>query len=200
VTPAFPLLRWVAPLWLAVYVPAYAAGYGWANFVFLCNLGVFLLAAGLWVGSPLLISSQAIGVLLIDVIWTLDLVSRLLTGTHWIGGTEYMWDPRWPLFTRLLSLYHVGLPGLLLWALHRTGYDRRALLLQSLIAVAAVVAGRLVGPHVNINYAYVDPLLKRSWQPAALHVALIAGTLVAVVYPLTHAALARLFPAVRSGR
>ena len=137
---------------------------------------------------------------MIDTVWTLDFLWRLLLGRHLIGGTEYMWDPRWPLCTRLLSLYHVVLPGLLLMALRRTGYDRRAYLLQSLIAVGAVIAGRLLGPRVNINYAFVDPILKRSWQPAALHLAVIAGTLVAVVYPLTHAAIARLYPAAPSRR
>ena len=115
------------------------------------------------------------------------------------GGTEYMWDPRWPLPIRALSLYHVALPGLLLFALRRTGYDRRAYLLQSLIAVAAVVASRLVAePDANINNAFYDPILKRSWQPVALHVAMIVGTLVGVIYPLTHAALSRLYPAART--
>lgn len=103
---AFPVLRWVGLAWLAVYLPAYATVYGFANFLFLCNLAVLLVVAGLWRGSALLLSSQAIGILLVGTAWTLDLVLRLATGRHWIGGTEYMWDPQWPLATRLLSLYH----------------------------------------------------------------------------------------------
>jgi hypothetical protein len=193
VTPAFPSLRWVAALWLAVYLPAYAAGYGWANFLFLCNLGVFVLAAGLWAGSPLLISSQAIGVLLVDVVWTLDLASRLVTGRHWIGGTEYMWDPRWPLFTRLLSLYHTVTPFLIVHALRRVGYDRRAYWLQSALGVAGVLAGRMLGQEANVNGAFLDPIFKRSWGPPPLHLAVVAGALVLVVYPLTHLVLSGLF-------
>jgi hypothetical protein len=194
----FPRLRWLAPSWLAVYLPAYQLSYGAANFLFLCNLALLLACLGLWRGSALLLSSAALSSLVIDPIWALDVGWRLLLGRHLIGGTEYMWDPRWPLAVRLLSLYHVALPVLLLLALRRTGYDRRAYRLQSLIALAAVVAGRLVGPHVNINYAYVDPLLKRSFEPAVLHVAVIWGGLVGVIYPLTHTALARLFPSARS--
>jgi hypothetical protein len=34
--------------------------------------------------------------------------------------------------------------------------------LQSAIAVFAVPLGRLFGPAANINYAYVEPLLKRT--------------------------------------
>jgi hypothetical protein len=201
VSPAvFPRLRWLAPIWLAVYLPAYAFSYGLANFLFLCNIAVMMACAGLWRGSALLVSSAALSSLVVDPVWTLDFAWRLLLGRHLIGGTEYMWDPRWPLPVRLLSLYHVVLPILLLVALRRTRYDLRAYPLQSLIAVTAVVAGRLVGPHVNINYAFVDPLLKRSWQPAALHVALIAGALAGVLYPLMHAALSRLYPPARSIR
>jgi len=193
VTPAFPTLRWVAIAWLAVYVPAYASAYGWANFVFLCNLGVFVLAAGLWSGSPLLISSQAIGMLVVDVVWTADLLSRLVTETHWIGGTEYMWDPRWPLFTRLLSLYHAATPLLVVHGLRRVGYDPRAYWLQSALAVAGVLVGRLLGPEANVNGAFRDPMFQRAWGPPVVHLAAVAGTLVLAVYPLTNLALSRIF-------
>jgi hypothetical protein len=191
--PSFPVARWVALAWLAVYVPSYSLAYGVANFLFLCNLGVLLCALGLWLGSPLILSSQALGSMLVSAAWTLDVASRLISGRHWIGGTEYMWDPRWPLFTRLLSLYHVLLPLALLWALSRVGYDRRGLPLQSAIAVAGVVAGRLLGPEANINHAFVDPLCKRSWGPAPVHIGVVAGALVGVAYPLTHLVLRRMY-------
>lgn len=191
---AFPILRWVGLAWLLVYVPSYAVAYGFANFLFLCNLTVFLVVAGLWAGSSLLLSSQAVALVALGAAWTLDLVSRLATGSHWIGGTEYMWDPQWPLPTRLLSLYHVAGPVLLIHALRRVGYDRRGLWLQSLIALVAVPLGRLVSPELNVNHAFVDPILKRAFEPAALHVAIIAGALVLVVYPLTAALLRRTLP------
>ncbi len=188
---AFPVLRYVALAWLAVYLPSYALAYGWANFLFLCNLGVFLLAAGLWSGSALLVSSQAIGVFVVDLVWTADLLSRLLTGTHWIGGTEYMWDPRWPLFTRLLSLYHVATPVLIVHGLRRLGYDRRAFWLQAGLAAVFIPLGRLLGPEANVNGAFLDPIFKRAWGPAPLHLAVVTGALVLVVYPLTDLALRR---------
>jgi hypothetical protein len=194
VTP-FPVLRWAVLALLLVLVPAYTAAYGPANFAFLCNLSLFLTAAGLWSGSRLLLSSQAVGLLGIASAWTLDLSLRLLLGRHVIGGTEYMWDARFPLATRLLSFYHVALSAVLLYALRRLGYDRRGYLLQSAIAVAAVSAGRLLGPAANVNHAFVDPIFRRSWGGAVSHVAVVAGTLVLVVYPLTHLALARAFRA-----
>jgi len=190
----FPRLRWAAAAWMAVYVPSYALAYGFANFLFLCNLAVILVAAGIWTCSRLLLSSQAVGILLVGIVWTVDCASGLLTGGHLIGGTEYMWDPRWPLFTRLLSLYHLVLPVLLLAILRRIGYDRRGYLLQSGIAVVGVVAGRLFGPESNINDAFVDPILKKTWGGPATHIAVVAGALVLVAYPLTHLLLTRLCP------
>jgi hypothetical protein len=191
--PVFPVARWLAVLWLAVYVPAYAVFNGPANFLFLCDISVFLVVWGLWQGSALLLSSQAVACLLVSTLWTLDVLSRLLTGANLIGGTEYMWDATIPLFIRLLSCFHAALPLVALAAVRRTGYDRRGLLLQSAIAVAAVAAGRLVGPQANLNYAFTDPLFRRSFGPAPFHIAVIAGSLVLVVYPLTHLALKRVF-------
>jgi len=192
--PCFPRLRWVAAAFLATYVPAYGVAYGLANFLFLCNLSVVLAAAGLWTCGRLLLSSQAVAILLVGAAWTLDLASRLLTGSHSIGGTEYMWDPQWPLFTRLLSLYHMALPVLLVLALRRIGYDPRGYWLQSGIAIVGVSIGRLFGPAVNLNYAYVEPLFKRTWGGPVTHVAAVAGFLVLLAYPLTHLLLLRLCP------
>ena len=197
--PCFPRLRWAAALWLALYVPAYALAYGFANFLFLCNLTAILAAVGIWTCSRLLLSSQAIAILLVGAAWTADLVSRLLTGTHLIGGTEYMWDPQWPLPTRLLSLYHVVLPVVLVLGLRRIGYDRRAWPLQSALALAAVALGRLFGPAANINYAYVEPLFGRTWGGPVTHVAAVAGFLALVAYSLGHLLLSKLCPVAGAG-
>jgi hypothetical protein len=178
-------------------VPGYALAYGFANFLFLCNLSVILAGVGIWTCSRLLLSSQAVASLLVGVAWTFDVGSRLLTGCHLIGATAYMWDPQWPLFARLLSLYHVALPVVLIVALRRIGYDARGYWVQSAIAIVAVVVGRLFGPAANINYAYVEPLLKRTWDGPVTHVGAVAGFLVLVAYPLTHALLARLCPGPR---
>lgn len=179
---------------MAVYLPSYALAHGFANFLFLCNLAVVLVAVGIWTGSRLLLSSQAVGILIVGAVWTVDFSSRLLGGRHLLGVTEYMWDPQWPLFTRLLSLYHVILPVLLLVVLRRVGYDRRGYLLQSAIALVGVVVGRFLGPVANINHAFVDPILKRTWGGPVTHIAVVAGALVLVAYPLTHVLLSRLCP------
>jgi hypothetical protein len=190
----FPRARWAAALWLALYVPAYASTYGWLNFLFLCNLGVMLTALALWRGQALLLSSQALAAPIISLVWTADVLARLLTGQHLFGGTAYMWDPQFPLFTRLLSCYHVAWPLVVWLALRRTGYDPRGLALQVGLALVAVVAGRWADPAFNINYAHTDPFFRRELGGPAAHVAAVVAALT-LVYAATHALLRRVLPA-----
>ncbi len=189
----FPRARWLALAWLAVYVPAYWQAYGLVNFLFLCNLGVLLTALALWRGGALLLSSQAVGAPLVCAAWMFDAGWRLLSGRHLIGGTEYMWDPQYPLFQRLLSLYHVAWPVVLVAALRRTGYDRRAWAAQGALAAAAIAASRLTEPRLNINFAWADPIFRRAFEPGWLHLLIVTGALAGVAYGLTHAALCAAF-------
>lgn len=190
----FPALRWLAVVWLAVYLPSYSVAYGFWNFLFLCNLGIAVTAAALIAGSRLLVSSQAIAAPVIGIAWTLDVGWRLVTGDFLFGGTAYMWDPQYPLFTRLLSLYHVAWPILVVACVRRVGYDRRGWPLQTAIAAAGIVGARwLTSPAENVNFAYRDPLFGVQIGPAAVHVAVVLAVLAGIGYGLTHAILSRAF-------
>lgn len=194
-SPLFPRLRWAAVAWMAVWAPVYFVHHGPRNFIYLCDISVVLTTVGLWRGSALLLSSQALSSLLVESLWTVDAGARLLTGRHPIGGTEYMWQADLPLGLRLMSLFHVIWPPLLLYAIRRTGYDRRALALQAGIAAAALIAARLLGGEErNINFAFRDPFFGRSWGPPAAHLAVTWTVLVAACYVPLHLVLRRLFP------
>jgi hypothetical protein len=188
----FPTAVRVAALaWLVLFVTVYWRTYGAGNLVQLCDVAVILTCWGLWRGSSLLISTQALSSLVVDLAWDIDLLWRLLLGRHLIGGTEYMWDPRWPLAVRAMSLFHVVWPVLLIWALRRVGYDRRAWLVQSLLAAVVLAASRFVVPEANFNFAHRDPFVHRQWGPGAVHVALTWVVLIGVVYWPTHRLLMR---------
>jgi hypothetical protein len=161
----------------------------------LCDIAVLLGCAGLWWGSSSLISSQAVSSLAAGIFWSVDIAWRLTTGRFLVGGTDYMWDARVPLWARLLSSFHIGLPVVLLWTLRKTGYDRRALALQAAIAAVLFVASRFLPAGYNMNYAYQDPLFHRSWGPAPVHLAVIFIATVAFIYWPTHLFLSWMFPA-----
>lgn len=167
--------------------------WGPANFLHLCDIAVIVSCIGLWSSNALLISSQAVGSLVVDAIWTLDVGWRFFLGRHLTGGTEYLFDPRYPLWIRLLTLFHLVTPPLLLWAVHRIGYDRRGCALQSAIAVAAFAAARFTSPELNINFAFSNPLTHRAWGPAPMHVAISALIIIIVAYLPTHLCLKHFF-------
>lgn len=184
----------MALMWFAVWFPAYAHYWGWPNFLHVCDVAVILTCAGLWRGNSLLLSSQAINAILADFLWCLDSAWRLATGKNLIGGTEYMWDAHYPLWVRLLSLFHIFLPILLVWAVRQTGYDRRALALQSGIAAALLVASRFWGATLNLNYGFVEPIFHRTWGSAPVHLFLVWLWMVAFLYLPAHWTLKKFIP------
>lgn len=192
---SFPAwVRWMSLVWLAVWIPSYAHYWGWLNFLHLCDIGVFLTCLGFARSSTLLLSSQAVSSLVPDLLWCLDAGWRRFAGRQLIGGTEYMWDAGFPLWVRLLSLFHVVFPVLLLLALRRTGYDRRGWILQCWIAAVLLAVSRFMGPEQNLNYAFADPVFHRSFGPAPIHLAVIFAGLAGIIYWPTHLLLARFFP------
>lgn len=195
----FPVLRWVGLIWLAVWIPITAKNYGWVNFLHECDVAVILGVIGIWYSNALLLSSQAVGILVPDLLWDLDAGWRVFSGHHLIGGTEYMWDTQFPLVARLLSLFHVALPIVLIYALVRVGYDRRGVWLELGIFAGLFAASRFTPASLNINFAFLDPILHRSWGGAAAQFGVImAGALVAF-FP-AHWIFLRLLPVAENAQ
>jgi hypothetical protein len=185
-------VRWGAIVWLAIWVPAYWHTWGAINFLHFCDIAVFLTCVGFFFNSTLLISSQAVASILVDIAWIVDVCGKLLFGHYVFGGAAYMFDTHIALWVRLLSLFHVGMPILLLWAVCRYGYDHRGWILQSGIALVAFIASRFTAPALNMNYAYAEPFFHRQWGPAPTHIIVIFLFMVIVVYLPTHFALSRI--------
>lgn len=194
--PLFAWLRLVALAFVLVWIPTYTAVWGWRNFLQLCDVTVLLTAVALWRGDPLLLSAEATGSLVINTLWGLDAGTRLFTGHHLLGGTEYMWDAQYALPVRLLSLFHVALPPLHLACLRRTGYDARAFKLQCAIVAVVMLAARVIGgAEKNINYTFSAPLLHRPLGPAPVHMAIIYGFCTLLMMWPVHRLLRAVMPA-----
>ena len=119
---------------LAVIVPVYAVSWGWKNFLWFSDIALIATGVALWLESPLLASMMALAVLVPELLWCASYFGRLLFRIRATDLAGYMFDARQPLFVRALSLFHVVLPVVLLWMLHTLGYDKRALLWQTLLA------------------------------------------------------------------
>ena len=118
---------------MAVLVPVYWYHYGLTNFLYFCDIALFLTLAGLWLEAPLPLSMAAVGILVTQTVWCVDFIGCLF-GFPITGSTLYMFHEHKPLYLRLLSSFHGWLPFFLLWLVHRLGYDRRALVAWTVLA------------------------------------------------------------------
>jgi len=139
--------------WLLVWAPVYWKHYGAQNFLFFCDIGNVLIAIGLWRESRLILSWQAVSLLVFQSLYAIDLIGAFVSGQHAIGGTEYMFDPKIPPLVRVLGLYHLAVPPLLLWAVRRVGCDPAAWKWATLEAWIVVPINFFWRPQFNVNWA-----------------------------------------------
>lgn len=180
---------WIKVLWtmgVIVWAPIYWRQYGLQNFLYFCDLGNILIAMGLWLESPLIFSWQATGLLLFQTLFTIDLAGAVVSGRHLIGGTEFMFDARISVWIRLLSLFHVVAPPLLLWAIWRLGYDRRGWMLQTLTAWIVVPINYFWRPQFDVNWARGPFSREQHFMPGLLYLLGYLILVPALVFYPTH--------------
>lgn len=190
------------PIWLKIaytlfvclLVPVYWRQYGPANFLWFSDIALLVMVPALWLESPLLFSMMALAVVLPELAWNIDYFWRLATGASLIGLTDYMFDTRIPRFIRGLSFFHVVLPLLLVWMLHRLGYDRRALVWQTILAAVVLPLSYFVSnPRENVNWVYGFGERQQAIVPAPLFVLFLMLLFPLVIYLPMHLLLDRLF-------
>jgi hypothetical protein len=158
------LLKVVFTAFMVVLVPVYWRAYGPTNFLYFCDMSLFLTLAAVWAEWPLPVSMAAVGIVVPQTLWVVDFL-LLLCGGPSLGMTEYMFDGGKPLFLRGLSLFHGWLPFLLLYLVWRLGYDRRALVAWIVLAWTLMLISYLWLPApppppdnpdlpVNVDYVY----------------------------------------------
>src|SRR5262249_31566691 len=122
---------------------------------------------------------------------------RLVIGKSLVGLSAYMFDPKIPLFIRSLSLFHIVLPLILLWTVHSLGYDRRAFLWQTIVALVVLpLSYRTSNARENVNWVYGFGQKPQTILPGPLFVILLMVLFPLAVYLPTHLLFARTFRAV----
>lgn len=191
------------PLWIklsytafaVVTVAVYAVKYPLWNFLWFSDIALIATVPALWLESSLLASMMLVGVLLPELVWNAAFFGRLFTGKRWFGLTDYMFDPKKPLYLRAISLFHVFLPLLLLWMVARLGYDSDALIGQTLLAWAVLPLSYFIADpkldNVNGVFGWTTEPQKRMPPLAYLGVMMVFFPL--VIYFPTHLLLRTLF-------
>jgi len=206
------------PIWLkvgysafvAIVVPFYWVTYSPWNFLYFCDIALLVTAVAIWIESPLLVSMQAVAITVPQLVWVVDFLCRLIAGVHVTGITGYMLDSSIPLFLRALSLFHGWLPFVLLWLVLRLGYDRRAFIVQSVVAIVVFLISYFFAPApppsaghpnwaVNINYVYgLDDKHPQTMMAPWLWLLFMMAVTVIAIYLPTHFVLGRVFKAPSS--
>ena len=201
------------PLWvkllytgfLCILVPYYWHAYGPTNFLYFCDVALFMALVALWCEESLWASMPTVSILLPQALWMADFVGGLF-GFHVVGMTAYMFNPEIPFFTRALSLFHFWLPLFLLWILWRLGYDRRAFLGWTALAWVLMLVGYFLMPippappdnpnlPVNINYVYgLSDKAPQPWMPPWTYFGLLMIGLPLCLFWPTHLLLGWLRP------
>jgi hypothetical protein len=202
------------PMWIkiaytafvAVLVPYYWYAYGPTNFLFFCDIALFLTLAALWKENSLLASMAGVGILFPQALWMADFLGTFV-GFPITSMTGYMFDTKYSLFVRGLSFFHFWLPILLVYLIWRLGYDSRALRGWTLLAWAVLFVCYFLMPAppatvsnpdqiVNINYVYgFSEKEPQSWMPPLAWFATLLVLLPAAIYVPTHLVLKKLFRA-----
>src|SRR5262249_4712660 len=167
----------------ALLVPVYlfTADYGLPNFLYICDIALLLTVVGLWLENRLLLGTQLVGILTIQTLWCIDYFGRYVLGYCPLGLSEYAFGRHWLL--HFLTLFHVWLPLLLLWAVRKLGYDRRSYVLQTAF---------MTGMGVYCVY-FSDPAWNLNWNVDCMNLTVdhvLAGRLPAsldFIYQFFHA-------------
>ena len=181
-------------LFLCVLVPVYWIHWGPRNFLWFSDIALLMTAVALWLESPLLAGMMTLAIALPELAWNVDFFGRLLTGRQPFGLSAYMFDPVYPRFLRALSLFHVVLPLVLLWAVHRLGYDPRALAWQTAVALVVLpVTYAVTDPADNVNWVYGPGGKPQTWMSPRAYLVLVMIVFPLVFYLPTHLLLSALF-------
>jgi hypothetical protein len=193
-TPVYPL--WATLPYTAltlVIIPVYWIEYTPANFLWFSDIALFALAIAMWTGNRLLYSMMAVGVLPLELIWTID----ILTMGELLGLAAYMFDEQYPLWLRALSLFHLPVLAILIWMLFRQGYDRRAFWPQTILAwIVLPLSWWLTepgGPAGNVNWVHGFGPDGQELLPPLAYLFAYMALLPLLVYLPTHFILRRLF-------
>lgn len=193
-------LKWGFTAFMAVLVPVYWVHYGPANFLYFCDVALFLTLAAVWTERPIFASMAAVGVLVPQLLWCVDLALHL-AGFDYAGMTNYMFDAAKPLYLRLLSLFHGWLPFMLIFIVARLGYDRRALKGWTIAAILLCLIGYFLLPApgevpaggkdaVNVNYVFgISETKAQTWMSPHLYFVGWIATLILICYLPAHASL-----------
>lgn len=157
-------IKYFLTIFVLILIPVYVHYYGWQNFLWLSDIGLFLSILGLWLHMPLLMSMAVVGVMLTELVWNVDYFVELFSGYNLIDLSDYMFDDGYPMALRAISLFHVFMPIVWVCYLIRYGYDKRAFWYMTVLYWIVLFATYCcTDSSKNINWVFLPQATSGQW-------------------------------------
>lgn len=114
-------------IFIAILIPVYWQNYGSTNFLWISDISLFLTFFALWLESSLLFSIALIMAFPVELAWNIDFFYQLFTGKTIIDFASYMFDAKYSLFLRCLSLFHIFMPIVWIRYISKLKYNKKAI-------------------------------------------------------------------------
>ncbi len=187
---------------LAVYS---AATQGPWTLFYICDVALFLATIGICSERSLPISMAAVGVLVVQGLWIVDLLFTAM-GLSPLRMTGYMLNENVSIIKRVISLFHAWLPLVLLFSIWRLGYDSRAMKYWTAVAMAVLLISYFFLPRppapaddpmmaVNVNYVFGLYMSgEQDRMPEGVWLVSLMAVTTAFFFLPAHLVLKQLFP------
>lgn len=186
-------VKYLFTIFVSILVPVYSYSYGWQNFLWLSDIGLFLTLIALWLQSTLIMSMAAVGILILELVWCVDYFMDLLFNINPITLSDYMFDNSLPIALRAISLFHVITPVIWLGYLYNFGYNKKALnYFIPLYWVVVIATFLLTNPEYDINWVFLPKTYGMN-MPAILWPLTLCVVFPVVIFMPTHLAFCKLF-------
>ncbi len=180
-------------IFAAILIPVYWKNYGPTNFLWLSDISLFLTLFALWVNYSLFTSIAMVGIFPFELAWNLDFFLHLFTGKNLIHIADYMFERKYSLFLKSLSLFHVILPPLWIFLLYKFGYNQNAFLYSIfLIWIILILTYLFTDPKKNINWVFMPKINHWKISEFIWLIILMIGFPIFVFLPM-HVILKRIF-------
>ena len=146
---------------------AFTTQNSWQLLFWACNNVALLLAFAFWKRSKFVFTSIASILFIPQMFWIVDFFVRL-SGTTFLGVTDYLFVPNYPVIWFILALKHLFLPFIVLWAVWKYGFDKNGWKGAIGYGLFLWIVGITINSGLNINCAYstcftVLPFLDKIW-------------------------------------
>lgn len=181
------ILTLLLTIFVVVLIPVYYKNYGWQNFLWFSDVGLFITLIAVWMHSSLLISAAVLLTVLLDIAWAIDFFYQLITKKNLLNISGYMFEKKYHVMIRALSLFHLFLPIIWFWCLAQWGFHAQAFLLATVVVwVVMLVTFFFTDPKTNINWVHVPVVFGWAGFPRVLWLVIVmVGYPVVVMFPLS---------------